>query len=91
MKLAGDLLDANLISPVEASSIDEPYLDSIDASYFLVSEAPPPAPGQSLNTHFLWRGKARPALQVRDRIITQSICSLSKNAPVSISQLSLNR
>ena len=63
-KLARMLLDTNLISPVELSSNNVPYLDSGDASYFLVSEAPPPNPGQSLNTHFLWRGAARPALQV---------------------------
>ncbi len=32
--------------------------------YILVSQAAPPTPGQSLNTHYWWHGPARPATQV---------------------------
>ncbi len=34
----------------------------------LVAEAPPPAPGQPLNGHYVWQGPARPATEVRGSV-----------------------
>ena len=71
LRQAQALLEANLISsiPVAAtgapSSSEKPLEDNAASSYFIVSEAPDPEPGQALNSHFSWYGPARPALQVR--------------------------
>ena len=70
LRQAQALLEANLISsiPVAAtgapSSSEKPLEDNAASSYFIVSEAPDPEPGQALNSHFSWYGPARPALQV---------------------------